>query len=181
MSKTLRLLAAILIAAAAAAAIPARVQVTAPIPGQIKDDALLAARNIQPAEMINAFLENKVKAAAALPIPPTREAFERRRVALRREALRSLGLDPLPPRTPLKARVTGVLRRQGYRIEKIVFESRPKFPVTGHLYVPDGAEGKKLPVIVNPHGHWSWKKQEPTVQSRLIAQALHGYLALVID
>ena len=41
--------------------------------------------------------------------------------------------------------------------------------------------GRKLPVIVNPHGHWGWKKQEPTVQSRLIGQALHGYLAIVVD
>ena len=70
---------------------------------------------------------------------------------------------------------------RGYRIEKIAFESRPNFLVTAHLYVPDGAAGRKLPVIVNPHGHWGYKKQEPTVQSRLIGQVLHGYLAIVVD
>ena len=85
------------------------------------------------------------------------------------------------PRTPLNARVTGVLKGQGYRIEKIAFESRPGFFVTAHLYVPDAAAGKRLPVIVNPHGHWGYKKQEPTVQSRLIGQALAGYLAIVVD
>jgi dienelactone hydrolase len=157
------------------------VAATAPIPGTVDDDAILAARDIRPQAMINTFLENKTKAAAALPIPASREEFEIRRATLRRETLRSLGLDPLPPRTPLNARLTGVLHRQGYRIEKVAFDSRPNFPVTGYLYVPDGAEGKKLPVVVNPHGHWGWKKQEPTVQSRLIAQALNGYLAFVID
>ena len=81
----------------------------------------------------------------------------------------------------MKAEVPGVIKRDGYRIEKIVFESRPNFPVTGHLYVPDGPPGTKYPVILNPHGHWEQKKMQPTVQSRLIAQALAGYLAFIID
>jgi dienelactone hydrolase len=152
-----------------------------PIPGRVDDDDILSSLNIRGGQMVNAFLEKKVKRAAALPAPASRQEFERRRETHRRELLRCLGLDPLPPRTPLNARVTGVLKRPGYRIEKVVFESRPDFPVTVHLYVPDGAAGRKLPVMVNPHGHWEWKKQEPTVQSRLIGQVLHGYLALVVD
>jgi dienelactone hydrolase len=154
---------------------------TTPVAGPVDDDDLLSSLNIRGPQMANAFLDKKVKASAALPIPPTRAEFESRREAQRREVMRSLGLDPLPPRTPLNARITGVIKRQGYRIEKLVFESRPGFPVTAHLYVPDGPPGRRRPVIVNPHGHWEWKKQEPTVQSRLIGQALHGYLAIVID
>jgi dienelactone hydrolase len=153
----------------------------APIPGKVDGDAVQSAAGGQGPAMVNAFLENKVKAAAALPRPATREEFEKRRLTQRAEVLRDLGLDPLPARTPLNARITGTLQRKGYRIEKLLFESRPGFPVTAHLYVPDGAAGKKLPVIVNPHGHWGFKKNEPTVQSRLIGQALAGYLALVVD
>ena len=154
---------------------------TQPVAGKIDDDDLMSSLNVRGTQMVNAFLEKKVKAAAALPIPATRQELEGRREAQRRELFRSLGLDPLPPRTPLNARITGTIKRQGYRIEKLVFDSRPDFPVTAHLYVPDGAAGRKLPVIVNPHGHWEWKKQEPTVQSRLIGQVLHGYLAIVVD
>jgi len=152
-----------------------------PIPGKLDDDDLLSSLNIRSDQMVNAFVEKKVKSAAALSAPATREEFDRRRESQRRELFRCLGLDPLPPRTPLKARVTGVIERRGYRIEKVVFESRPNFPVTAHLYVPEGAAGRKLPVIVNPHGHWGFKKQEPTVQSRLIGQVLAGYLAIVVD
>jgi len=151
------------------------------IPGKIYDDSMLASLGLRGTAMLNTYLEKKVMAAAALPAPATKEAFNRRLIEQRREFQRCLGLDPLPPRTALNARVVGVLQRKGYRIEKIVFESRPNFPVTCHLYIPDGSEGKKLPVIVNPHGHWGYKKQEPTVQSRLIGQALSGYLALVVD
>ncbi len=152
-----------------------------PIPGHLDDDALLSSQNIRGDQSVNAFLEKKVKAAAALPLPSSSEELEKRRELQRREIMRDLGLDPLPPRTPLKARVTGILKRAGYRLEKIVFESRPNFPVTAHLYVPDVPAGKRLPVIVNPHGHWGYKKNEPTVQSRLIGQALGGYLAMVVD
>ncbi len=154
---------------------------TIPIPGKIDDDDLLSAQNILATPMVNSFIENKVKAAAALPAPASREEFEKRREQQRSEIMRDLGLDPLPPRTPLKARITGTLQRRGYRIEKLAFESRPGFLVTAHLYVPDGAAGRKVPVIVNPHGHWGYKKNEPTVQSRLIGQVLNGYLAIVVD
>ncbi|MEW6742343.1 MAG: prolyl oligopeptidase family serine peptidase [Planctomycetota bacterium] len=149
-----------------------------PVPGGVWPDRILEGRG---ATMMKAFLEGKVKAAAARPVPETREAFEQERERRREELLRCLGLAPPPPRTPLNARVTGVIERAGYRIEKVVYESRPGFPVTAHLYVPQHAAAAKLPVIVNPHGHWQHKKQEPVVQTRAIAQALHGYLAMVID
>jgi dienelactone hydrolase len=154
---------------------------TKPIPGRLDDDDLLSSIGIRGDQMVNAYLDKKVKTAAALPAPASREEMDRRRDIQRRELYRCLGLDPQPPRTPLNARVTGVLERRGYRIEKVVFESRPNFFVTAHLYVPEGVSGRKLPVIVNPHGHWGHKKQEPTVQSRLIGQVLAGYLAIVVD
>ncbi|MBM3311123.1 MAG: hypothetical protein FJY80_06420, partial [Candidatus Aminicenantes bacterium] len=152
-----------------------------PVPGRLEDDTLLSSQGIRGDQMVNAFLDKKVKTAAALPAPASVEEFDKRRETQRRELFRSLGLDPLPARTPLNARVTGVLERKGYRVEKVVFESRPNFFVTAHLYLPAGAAGRKLPVIVNPHGHWGYKKQEPTVQARLIGQVLRGYLAIVVD
>ncbi|MCH7903564.1 MAG: prolyl oligopeptidase family serine peptidase [Armatimonadetes bacterium] len=147
-------------------------------PQQRSDNSVLGGRG---PEIMRSFLAKKVKAAASQPTPGSLEEFEKERERRREELMRGLGLDPLPPRTPLNARVTGVIKRDGYRIEKIVFESRPNFPVTAHLYVPEGSDEKKFPVIVNPHGHWRHKKAEPVVQKRAIAQALHGYLAMVVD
>lgn len=149
-----------------------------PVPGPPVPDRLLSGK---PADAVNAALLAEVRGRAAAPLPEDAGAFRAGQERARREVLRCLGLDPLPERTPLSARTTGVLERDGYRIEKIVFESRPGFPVTAHLYIPSGAEGRRLPVIVNPHGHWRWKKDQPVVQARLIRQALRGYLALVVD
>ncbi|MCC6408774.1 MAG: acetylxylan esterase [Planctomycetes bacterium] len=152
-----------------------------PVPGVASLDRVLDGRG---GAMVADWLAKKMRAACDRPVPATREAFEVERARRKREFMRSIGLEPLPPRTPLDARITGVLQRDGYRIEKLVFESRPGLPVTAHLYVPDGlvaGGGAKLPVIVNPNGHWQHKKSEPTVQARLIHQVKHGYLALAVD
>ena len=47
---------------------------------------------------------------------------------------------PEPKRTPLNPRVTGVVQRGAYRIEKVIFDSRPGFPVTANLYIPNERE-----------------------------------------
>src|SRR5258705_13638529 len=59
--------------------------------------------------------------------------WEKQRPERRRQLLEMLGLDPLPQRTPLKALITGRLEREQYRIEKIVFQSRPGLYVTGNF------------------------------------------------
>lgn len=61
-------------------------------------------------------------------------------------------IGPFPERTPLNPRVTGIIQKKGYRIEKIVYESMPGFFVTGCLYIPDKITGK-IPAILNVIGH----------------------------
>lgn len=107
------------------------------IPGAISDDAVLGGKG---PDIMKNFLEAKVKAAAARPLPKSVAEVEQRRPVDRKEFMRMMGLDPLPPRTPLNAKITGVFHRPGYRVEKLVYESRPGFYVTGLLYVPEPGE-----------------------------------------
>jgi len=65
----------------------------------------------------------------------TPDASEKRKRMIR-EALIN-GLGGLPSDTPLNARVTGVDDYDGYRVEKIIFESRPNVYVTGNMYIPE--------------------------------------------
>jgi dienelactone hydrolase len=161
------------------------VKAAAAVPGRPWDDFVLGGKG--PA-IVHAFVEAESRAMAARPLATSRAEFEAERAAQKAKVMQSLGLDPLPERTPLNARTTGTLERDGYRIEKLVFESRPGFLVTAHLYVPTSDAAKatanpagRLPVILNPHGHWPHKKSEPVVQQRMIQEALHGYLALIVD
>ena len=95
-----------------------------------------------------------------------------------------LGLDPLPARTPLNARITGEFQREGYRVQNIVFESsractspaictfrgqlrrtpnsrQSSSLVSGHSPGPGGAK-----VEYQHHGIWL---------------ARHGFVAFLLD
>lgn len=86
----------------------------------------------------------------------------------------------LPERTPLNARITGVLTREGYRVEKVIFDSRPGFPVTANLYVPTGRSGP-LPGVVGTCGHSSNGKAAEPYQSFAQGLARLGYVVLIYD
>jgi hypothetical protein len=86
------------------------------------------ARRHTPAERYELFKKNLAQRAAAITGDQFKgidnlEDWKRRRPEVRRQLLDMLGLDPLPARTPLNARITGKFERQGYRVENIVFEA----------------------------------------------------------
>jgi cephalosporin-C deacetylase-like acetyl esterase len=90
---------------------------------------------------------------------------------------------PMPKKkTPLKARVTGKLERDGYAIEKVIFESRPGFLVTAHLYLPEGASGeKKVPGVVGTCGHSRNGKNAEAYQAFAQGLARMGTACLIYD
>jgi cephalosporin-C deacetylase-like acetyl esterase len=87
---------------------------------------------------------------------------------------------PFPERTPLHARVTGVVERDAYRIEKIIFDSRPSFPVTGNLYLPKNLSGPS-PGVIGTCGHSSNGKAAEAYQSFAQGLARLGYICFIID
>jgi len=87
---------------------------------------------------------------------------------------------PEPERTPLNARVTGVVKRKTYRIENVIFDSRPGFPVTANLYIPNG-HTEPMPAVVGTCGHSSNGKAETAYQSFAQGLARQGYVCLIYD
>ncbi len=128
---------------------------------------------------LNKMLEARVKDLADRRTPRNQVDHQKEVAEQRSQLAKSLGLYPSPPKTDLNAEITGVLRRDGYRIEKLRYESRPGVLVTGHLYLPE-KEGK-FPLVLSPHGHWPYKKSTPVVQARGIGLALLGFACLVVD
>jgi dienelactone hydrolase len=61
-------------------------------------------------------------------------------------------IGPFPEKTPLNAKIISVIKKEGYRIEKIIYESFQGSYVTGCLYVPEKVKGK-VPAILNVIGH----------------------------
>jgi len=91
-------------------------------------------------------------------------------------------LGGFPERTPLNTRVTGVVRREGYRIEKVLFESQPQLYVTGVLFLPDSPRFKPpYPGVLIPCGHSADGKAHKEYQTMGALLSLHGMVALVFD
>ncbi|MGC8641778.1 MAG: alpha/beta hydrolase family protein, partial [Isosphaeraceae bacterium] len=105
------------------------------------------------------------------------------RPRLKREFFQMLGLWPVPERTPLHAKVTGTVEREGpVVIEKIHFQSRPGLYVTGNLYRPRDVKGK-LPTILYVCGHSPKGRDgnKTAFQDHGMWFARHGYVAFLID
>jgi cephalosporin-C deacetylase-like acetyl esterase len=114
------------------------------------------------------------------PQAASREAWEARRLKVRRHVLDSLGLLPLPERLPLDVHKAGTLDRDGYTVTRLYWQTWPGYYAAGYLYMPRGLTGK-APATINPHGHWENGDRHPVVQSRLISLARKGYVSLTID
>lgn len=108
----------------------------------------------------------------------TLEELARRKAYVREVMLRDLG--GLPERTPLNARVTGELDRGDYKIQKIIFESQPRFYVTANLYLPKTGR-PPYPAVLYPLGHELGAKSHSAWQIMLGSLAKKGYVALAWD
>ena len=112
------------------------------------------------------------------------DEWEARAADLRRQILASAGLLPLPRRNPLRARIFGRIEASGHTVEKVHFESRPGFLVTGNLYRPTSGDGP-WPGVLSPHGHWEYGRLEATdlgdVPRRCIDLARQGYVTFAYD
>jgi len=102
---------------------------------------------------------------------------------LRRRIRVSNGLLPEPEKTPLNAKITDRVTHDDYTVEKVSFEAKPGFLVTGNLYRPVGAG--PFPGVVCPHGHWEHGRLENTdlcsVPARCITMARMGIVSFSYD
>jgi cephalosporin-C deacetylase-like acetyl esterase len=101
---------------------------------------------------------------------------ERRKVIVRRKIMSALG--GLPDYDgPLNPRITGRIQANGYVIEKVIYESLPRFYVTANLYRPD--RPGRYPAVLLQAGHTQEGKAEP--QWLAANLALKGFVSLAFD
>ncbi len=87
---------------------------------------------------------------------------------------------PWPEKTPLNPRITGVVERDEYSIENVIFESRPSLLVTANLYIPKGRP-LPLPGVVGTCGHSTNGKAAEPYQGFAQGLARLGYVVLIYD
>src|ERR1039458_6162700 len=115
--------------------------------------------------------------------PPANAAEWHRRRPEKEAAFRqAIGLETLPERSPLHARILARHDLGDYTIENLIFESRPGFPVTANLYRAKSATSGRHAAVLCPIGHYlSAGKAASDVQARCIQLARMGFVVLVYD
>ncbi|MEP7109362.1 MAG: alpha/beta hydrolase family protein [Ferruginibacter sp.] len=89
-------------------------------------------------------------------------------------------MGEFPEKGPLNARITGTVKKEGYRIEKIIYESFPGAYVTGCLYLPEKIN-KKYPAILNVMGHDQEAYKVELYQIIIANLVKKGMIVLTID
>jgi dienelactone hydrolase len=138
----------------------------APPPGRMLTDYLLGKAG-------EAF-QRRAEAYEAIKTPEDIAAYQKR---MRDFFVQQLGGFPEP--TPLNARVVEKLDRDAFRIEKLIYESRPDFFVTAALFLPV-TEGP-YPGVLVPCGHSANGKASEAYQRACMLLAQNGIAALIYD
>lgn len=108
----------------------------------------------------------------------TREALDARNRFVRRKFIEMIG--GLPEKTPLNPVTVRVLKREGYNIEVLMFQSRPNFWVTASLYLPTVGSGP-FPGIISPCGHYRLARMIATYQTAYLSLVKNGFAVLAYD
>ncbi len=85
----------------------------------------------------------------------------------------------LSKKVPLNPQITGEIKQNGYRIEKVVYQSFESHHVTANLYVPNGSG--KFPAVLLFCGHEDVAKATESYQKTAILLAQNGFVVFVID
>lgn len=134
---------------------------------------------IEPSKQFLHYIRRHASAMRRYDEPPASFAeWAKDKKKLRANLARAWG--PFPEtRCSLNPKKLGEIKRDGYRVEKIVFQTMPGVWMTSNAYVPDGKG--PFPAVLCVHGHWRGAKQDPVVQSRCIGLAKLGFFVLVVD
>ena len=106
------------------------------------------------------------------------EGWRERRRHVRKALAEAVG--PFPERAALNVEVHGTLRRDGYRVEKLTYESVPGFYVTAALFVPDELDAP-APGILFCSGHAAEGFRAPAYQTMILNLVDKGFVVLAFD
>ena len=112
---------------------------------------------------------------AAVRTPP---AARRRQQWARETFWRLTGGEPA--RTPLNTRVTGSFERPAWRVEKLVYESRPGFHIPANLYIPNSGR-PPYPGVLFQMGHTLNGKAAALYQYCCQGLVQLGFVVLAFD
>lgn len=109
-----------------------------------------------------------------------RQEWETRKAQLKPCLLEALQLSHIPAAPGSKPVITAERKFDGYTVRNIAIEILPGVYINGSLYKPAKYKGK-IPVILNPDGHWGQQRFRADCQYRCAAMARMGAMTFSYD
>ncbi|GAA4736132.1 alpha/beta hydrolase family protein [Flavisolibacter ginsenosidimutans] len=124
--------------------------------------------------------EGKEQLAYLSSLYSDEQSWQKRKDSLRTCFWSALRLSKMPARPSSKPIITPLRKFADYTVQNIAIETLPGLYVCGSLYRPLKAKGK-LPVILNPDGHFARGRYREDCQYRCAMQAKMGTMAFSYD
>ncbi|MGB7327085.1 MAG: prolyl oligopeptidase family serine peptidase [Rubripirellula sp.] len=131
-------------------------------------------------------IQTKALSKSVLSPDTTLDQWKAGRPERQRQLRDMLGLDPMPPRTPLQAEVVDSTLHSDYRVERLHFQPSPGLYVAANFYVPAKVE-TRLPTILYGCGHARQANGKLSFGNKTAYHhhgvwfARNGYACLIID
>jgi pimeloyl-ACP methyl ester carboxylesterase len=107
------------------------------------------------------------------------EGWKSRQIHLKKTLHEIIG--PFPEKTPLNARITKTIEKDGFRVEHIIYESQPGFFVTSSMYIPERPVQEKKPVVIYCSGHTAEGYRSSVYQRKIINLVHKGFIVFAFD
>jgi hypothetical protein len=108
--------------------------------------------------------------------------WEARKAELKTCLYNTLGVAPLRDKIVGKMTIGEKRKMNGYTVENFSLELLPGLYTTGSIYRPDKVKrGAKLPLILNPNGHFGAGRYTKEIQQRCAMEARMGAIAVNMD
>jgi hypothetical protein len=128
--------------------------------------------------MMFSFVERNLR---PIDLPSTLADWETRKPILLDQIHKLVGLEDLQHRGPVKWIAKGLLDRDSYTIEKILYESYPGMMVSALVYTPKGLTAP-APAMVSITGHTTCdSKANVEAQARSVNLARRGLIVVTYD
>lgn len=103
--------------------------------------------------------------------------YSKRQDIVKEKLLKIIG--SFPEKTPLNVQITGVIEKEDYRVEKVIYESIPGYYVTAAIFLPKNIK-EKAPAVIYACGH-STDGFRGGYQQMIINLVKKGFVVLAFD
>jgi len=127
------------------------------------------------ADEAHQYLQKRAKTVAQLS---SRSDWENRQSFVKKKLMNIVG--PFPDKSPLNPKTVEILHKDGYKMEKLYFESQPGFFVTACLFIPDNLKGK-APAVIYCSGHSHIAFRSMAYQRVILNLVKKGFIVFAFD